>query len=43
MMELEGGEMSHNYNECFFLLPTFPNAFTFIFQEEEQVPRVNDI
>ncbi len=43
MMELEVREMSHNFNACFFLLPTFPNVFAFIFEEEEQVPRVGDI
>jgi hypothetical protein len=42
-MELEGGEMSHNFNACFFLLPTFPNAFASIFEEEKQIPKMGDI
>jgi hypothetical protein len=43
MMELEGGEMLHNFSACSFLLPTFPNAFSSIFEEEKQVPRVDNI
>jgi hypothetical protein len=43
MMELEGGETLHNFSTCSSLLPTFPNVFASIFEEEEQVPKVDDI
>lgn len=39
MIELEGGEMLHNFSAGSSLFPTFPNISTSIFEEEEQVPK----
>jgi hypothetical protein len=42
MMELEGGETLHNFSTCSSLLPTFPSVSTSIFEEEEQVPKMDE-
>ncbi len=42
MMELEGGKTLHNFITGSYLLPTFPSVSAFIFEEEEQVPKVDE-
>jgi hypothetical protein len=43
MMELEGGTTLHNFSASSSLLPTLPNTSIYIFEKEEEIPRVDDI
>jgi hypothetical protein len=43
MMELEGGATLHNFSASSSLLPTLFNTSIYIFEEEEEIPRVSDI